>query len=148
MYNNLYSKDPFGVFNKSISNSNNVHFPNHYNINRSQFPRTSESTSTWKTIGMCLLIVGFGAILYFKQILVDGFKKAVLNVNDKLNPDLNEKKVKDKAEPKLLTASKERKIECILSIEDKAKWNFEYINKKKEERKAIYTEGIGWTIYE
>ena len=150
MYNNLYSKDPFGVFNKTNSNSDNIHFPNQYNSNYYPFPKTTESTSIWKTIGVCLLIVGFGAILYFKDILVDSFKKMVSTVNDKLNSDLKEEGVKDKGkpEPKLLMASQERKVECILYIKDKAKWDFQYINKKKEERKAIYNEGIGWTIYE
>ena len=150
MYNNLYSKDPFGVFNQNIPNSDKVHIPNHHNSNHYPYSNPSGSTSTWKTILVCLLIFGFGAILYFKEILVDGFKKMVFNVNDKLNPDLKEEIIKDKekAEPKLLTASNERKVECILNIKDKANWDFQYINKKKEERKAIYTEGIGWTIYE
>jgi hypothetical protein len=149
MYNNLYSKDPFGVFNQNIPPSDKIPFSNQHNSNY-PFSNPSESTSTWKTIWVCLLIIGFGAILYFKEILVDGFKKIVFNVNDKLNPDLKEEvvKEKDKVEPKLLMASNERKVECILNIKDKANWDFEYINKKKEERKAIYTEGIGWTIYE
>ncbi len=150
MYNNLYSKDPFGIFNKNISDLDNAHFQNQFNPNHYPFPKTPKSTSTWKTIGVCLLIVGFGAILYFKDILVDSFKKMVSTVNDKLNSDLKEEEVKDKGkpEPKLLMASQERKVECILHIKDKATWDFQYINKKKEERKAIYTEGIGWTIYE
>ncbi len=151
MYNNLYSKDPFGVFNKTNSNSDNTHFPNQYNSNYHPFPKNSESTSIWKIIGVCLLMFGFGAIIYFKDILVGGFKKMVATVNGKLNSDLKEEeevKDKNKTEPKLLMASQERKVERILHIKDKATWDFQYINKKKEERKAIYTEGIGWTIYE
>jgi hypothetical protein len=148
MYNNLYSKDPFGVFNQNIPVSgNHVGNPRTNHYPSSEMPK---STSIWKTIGVFCVIAGFGLILYFKDTLVDGFRKMVAKVNDKINPEvgMDESDNSNKSKPKLLTESVEPKVECILLIKDKANWDIQYINKKKEERKAIYTEGMGWTIYE
>jgi hypothetical protein len=36
----------------------------------------------------------------------------------------------------------------MFAIEDKANWDIAYINKKQEERKAIYSDEKGWIIYE
>ena len=78
----------------------------------------------------------------------------VSGVNDKVNPKLKielileEKEKEKKPEPKLLTESVEPKIERFYLIADKANWDIQYINKKQEERKAIYSEEKGWTIFE
>ncbi|MEA5460304.1 hypothetical protein VB796_14710 [Arcicella sp. LKC2W] len=148
MSNNFYTKDPFGVFNLNLPVSGNSvgnPRPNYY-----PFSEMPKSSSIWKTMGLFCVIVGFGLILYFRDALVDGFRKVIAKVNGKVNPEVTTDELEDgiKPEPKLLTESTERKVECILLIKDKAKWDIQYINKKKEERKAIYTEGLGWTIYE
>lgn len=148
MHNNLYSKDPFGVFNNTNSNSGfganqKPYIPNYR-------PAENHLFSWGKILGIALLIIGFGSIIYFKDALVQGFKKIVSGVNDKVNPELKTEPIVEekKPEPKLLTESVERKIERTFSIKDKANWDIQYINQKKEERKAIFTEGTGWTIFE
>jgi hypothetical protein len=146
MSNNLYSKDPFGVFSKNISSANSSDSPKpNY-----QKPKSESKYSWWEIIGFFLLIISFGLIFYFKESLVAGFKKTVAKVNDKVNPELkNEPLAEEKIpEPKLLTQSVEPKIECIFPVGDKANWDIAYINKKTEEHKAIYSDEEGWIIYE
>ena len=148
MHNNLYSKDPFGVFNNTNSNSGfsanqKPYIPNYR-------PAENQLFSWGKIFGIALLIIGFGSIIYFKDALVQGFKKIVSGVNDKINPELKTQPIVEEKKPelKLLTESAEHKIERLFLIADKANWDIQYINKKQEERKAIYSEETGWTIFE
>jgi hypothetical protein len=148
MHNNLYSKDPFGVFNDTPNNSGFGSFQKPYF--QPYRPAENSSFSWGKAIGVFLLIIGFGSVLYFKDMLVESFKKMISEVNDKVNPELKTELIAEekKPEPKLLTESVEPKIERYFLIADKANWDIPYINQKQQERKAIYVEGKGWTIYE
>jgi hypothetical protein len=146
MSNNLYTKDPFGVFptTSSLDNMSGSPLPKHHEA------KTKSTNSWWGIIGFFLLMICFGLIFYFKESLVAGFKKAVAKVNDKVNPELKTDPIAEekKLEPKLLTEAVEPKIERMFAIEDKANWDIAYINKKQEERKAIYSDEKGWIIYE
>lgn len=145
MSNKLFSKDPFGVFPNIIPSPDSPDLPQ-----QNYHEEKSKSSIWWQILIFFLLIIGFGLILYFKDTLVQGFKKMVSKVNDKVNPELETTPIvaETKTEMKLLPETVEPKVECILLVKDKADWDIQYINKKKEERKAIYTEEMGWTIYE
>ena len=147
MYNNLYSKDPFGVFQETASSKGLGSLPEQ---NHPEKKPKSSSSIGWKIFGCFMLIIGFGLILYFRDSLVLGFKKMVSGVNDKVNPELKTEPIVEekKPEPKLITESVEPKIERFFLVADKANWDIQYINKKQEERKAIYSEEKGWTIFE
>jgi hypothetical protein len=145
MSNKLFSKDPFGVFPNTTPSGGLGNLP------QQDYPeKKTKSSFWWQILFFFLIMIGFGLIFYFKDTLVQGFKKMVSKVNDKVNPKLETKPVvtETKTEMKLLTEKVEPKIERIFLIEDKATWDIQYINKKKEERKAIYLEEEGWTIYE
>lgn len=146
MNNNLYSKDPFGVFTHTAPAVGLGNLPP-----QSYSEGSPENSSFWwKIVIFFLLMIGFGLILYFKDTLVQGFKKMVSGVNNKVNPELKTEPIieEKKTEPKLLTESVEPKIERYFLIADKANWDIQYINQKQEERKAIYSEEKGWTIFE
>ena len=145
MDNNLFSKDPFGVFPNTTSSGGLGNLP------KQDYPKKkSKSSFWWNILFFFLLIIGFGLLFYFMDTLVQGFKKMVSKANDKINPELKPQPIAEetKTEMKLLSEKVEPKVERILLIKDKANWDIQYINEKKEERKAIYTKEMGWTIYE
>jgi hypothetical protein len=141
MSNKLFSKDPFGVFPTTTSPSGFDNLPE-YDYRR----KKTKSSLGWQILMFFLLMIGFGLLIYFKDSLIQGFKKMVSKANDKINPEQTQEATK--TEVKLLSEFIDPKVECILLVKDKADWDIQYINKKKEERKAIYTEEMGWTIYE
>ncbi|MCU0466961.1 MAG: hypothetical protein MUF58_00025 [Arcicella sp.] len=147
MYNNLFTRDPFGVFNETAPTDGKTKLftPSHPKERKAE-----SSTSWWAIVGVFLLITCFGFIFYFKEALVKNFKKMVSNVNDKVNPELKKEPTEEeeKTKLKLLTESVEPKIERTFLIKDKASWDIPYINQKQQERKAIFAEELGWTIYE
>ncbi len=146
MYNSLFSKDPFGVFPNTTSPDGLDNLPQ-----QDDYPKKRKKSSIWwQILFFFLLMICFGLILYFKDTLVQGFKKMVSKVNDKVNPELDTKPNSDetKTEMKLLPETVEPKVERIFLTKDKANWDIQYINKKQEEKKAIYSEEEGWIIYE
>jgi hypothetical protein len=85
IHNNLYSKDPFGVFEATTPSLGLVGIPEQ---NTSMLEKSNDATkSFWlKTIGIFLLILFFGLILHFRDSLFGVFKKKVAQLNDKINP--------------------------------------------------------------
>ena len=138
MHNNLYSKDPFGVFEVTNPSLSLGGIPEQ---NTSLLEKSNAATkSFWlKTIGIFLFILLFGLILHFKDSLFGVLKKKVAQLNDKVNPGDEPKTVEVEIlpEPKLLNGFIEKKIECLFLIDDKPNWDIPYINAKIEEKKIM-----------
>ena len=149
MHNNLYSKDPFGVFEATTPSLGLGGIPEQ-NTNMLEKSNVATKSFWLNTFGIFLLILLFGLILHFRDSLFGVFKKKVAQLNDKVNPadEPETVEVEILPEPKLLNEFKEQKIECLFLIDDKPSWDLPYINAKIEEKKAIYLAETGWTIYE